>query len=666
MPVYAMWHPSVGPLLSLGMLTAAARHHRDGALLEWFDIRRPEKTDSFLTHVGEHDGPAVLLCSQYVFTIDDNMAAAREGRAEHPGLFIIHGGPSTPKRTDDIERFFAEYGDIADLLVHGEAEVTICEVLEVLRDLPEIDYDRLATVAGLTFRDPRSGRLVHTGERERIADLDALPSPYLTGEFDHLPLSDWREPPYFETNRGCPYGCTFCDWGSATRSRIRKFGLDRVLAEFRWAAERNHGGLHICDANFGILPRDEELAAELAALRQTTDFPKFVIFTPAKNTTRHLTRILDELLGADIAVVTAISLQTTDPATLDIVARQNISTDGYLSLAGELHRRGHAMQGDLILGLPGQTYETYRADLQFMLDHEIMPRTFPLRLLPNAPMNAPEYRAEHDIHVDETHVVQATRSMSVGERVRMLRLRRIEAITERYGLLRHVMRYAQWDLGVPASSIWDVLVDLDEGAAEPYPVIAETIADYIEHPTPRAGWQAFYAEVRQLIAAVAGVPADEPGLGTVLAVQEFLMPERGRTFPATMALDHDYVSYYASATAELFRSGRAGVPERPLTTYPAASLTVAADPLGLCDTGLHFPGDNYDAAFEGDFHIGAIAANELLSPLVRIVPGVSSQRDMVEARLALARASASAVSDDATVRHPRPPGVPVPLGRSRR
>jgi len=33
-PVYAIWHPHVGPLLSLGMLTASARHHRDGALNE--------------------------------------------------------------------------------------------------------------------------------------------------------------------------------------------------------------------------------------------------------------------------------------------------------------------------------------------------------------------------------------------------------------------------------------------------------------------------------------------------------------------------------------------------------------------------------------------------------------------------------------------------------
>ena len=31
-----------------------------------------------------------------------------------------------------------------------------------------------------------------------------------------------------ESNRGCPYGCTFCDWGSATLSKVRNFDLDRV------------------------------------------------------------------------------------------------------------------------------------------------------------------------------------------------------------------------------------------------------------------------------------------------------------------------------------------------------------------------------------------------------------------------------------------------------
>ena len=32
-----------------------------------------------------------------------------------------------------------------------------------------------------------------------------------------------------ETNRGCPFACTFCDWGSLTYAKIRKFPWIKFL-----------------------------------------------------------------------------------------------------------------------------------------------------------------------------------------------------------------------------------------------------------------------------------------------------------------------------------------------------------------------------------------------------------------------------------------------------
>ncbi len=83
---------------------------------------------------------------------------------------------------------------------------------------------------------------MQTAARDRIADLDSLPSPVLTGLFDgFIPAGGERAGLILETNRGCPYGCTFCDWGSATLSRIRQFDLDRVFAELDWCAEHHLG-----------------------------------------------------------------------------------------------------------------------------------------------------------------------------------------------------------------------------------------------------------------------------------------------------------------------------------------------------------------------------------------------------------------------------------------
>ena len=70
--------------------------------------------------------------------------------------------------------------------------------------------------------------------------LDSFPSPYLTGEFDYL-LSDENHnyQAIIETNRGCPFLCTFCYWGkggSATKYRFRD--LNTVFREIEYLGSK--------------------------------------------------------------------------------------------------------------------------------------------------------------------------------------------------------------------------------------------------------------------------------------------------------------------------------------------------------------------------------------------------------------------------------------------
>ena len=484
------------------------------------------------------------------------------------------------------------------------------------------DVDALAAIEGITFQD-LDGEVVRTADRARMADLDSVPSPYLSGEFDGLPGEAWKYCLSIETNRGCPYGCTFCDWGSATMSRIRKFDLDRAVAEFEWAANVGVHTVTITDANFGIMSRDVELTRRFAEIRKRTGHPHSLSWTAAKNTTKHLVQIMDLLVDSGMTVSTSLSLQTTDPTTLEVLARTNISTDHYVKLAADYRRRGFPLQGDLMLGLPGQTFESYKADLQFMLDHEIMVRSWPVQMLPNAPMNDPEYRERHGIVVGEGNLVTATATFSAEDRVRMFHYRTIDTIAERMGVLRHVMRYLQWDHGIPASDLMEHLLILSERDPERFPLVSWVFGYFDLLPTVAVGWHAFYAELRRLLVEDFGLKEDDEGLAVVLRLQEALMPAPGRTFPAEVHLEHDYLAYYRSATRSLWGSGHAGEPEDRLTAYPPATFTVEGDPLGLCIEGIHLEGDARNEALQGDFHIGAAVANELDSPLIRILPLVS-------------------------------------------
>ena len=307
-------------------MLAHAQAFDDGALRATFDFRPRLVWDEVLLRATA-DRSNVYLFSNYVWNHDENMRLSAVVKQANPNSLTIHGGPNTPKYRPDVERFFAEHPDV-DVAVHGEGEQTFAELLAALvgsvGDGP-IDLAPLEAVTGLSFR--HRGEVVTTGERDRIADLDTVPSPILSGLFDGFIPAGPLGGVALETNRGCPYGCTFCDWGSATLSRIRKFDLDRIFAELEWCAKNQVQTVGIADANFGVFERDVEIAEKIAELKATYGYPKNIGNNYAKNTVKHLSKIIEIFTEAGIVAEGKMSMQSFDDETLAIIRRKNIKVE---------------------------------------------------------------------------------------------------------------------------------------------------------------------------------------------------------------------------------------------------------------------------------------------------------------------------------------------------
>jgi hypothetical protein len=146
--------------------------------------------------------------STYVWNGRISLEIARRLKAAKPGMVIVFGGPHVP---DQPEAFLRANPQI-DLAVHNEGERTFLKLLE---EFP----DRAAwqSLPGVSFVKPDGG-FVRKPNIDRVRDLDEIPSPFLEGAFDSImaanPQESWIG--LWETNRGCPFRCTFCDWGSAT------------------------------------------------------------------------------------------------------------------------------------------------------------------------------------------------------------------------------------------------------------------------------------------------------------------------------------------------------------------------------------------------------------------------------------------------------------------
>ena len=246
---------------SIAMLTAYLKNNekiKDNFHFEKSFIFR-DQIDTYLEDSKDCD---ILLCSCYAWNWEITIQMAKLIKEKNPSCTIIFGGPQVPNRT---EGFFIKYPFI-DLLVHGEGELVISNVF--LEFLNKKDFSEIKGIETKEFRT----------EPEKRINEDSLPSPYLTNIIwelvDRQESEKWAT--NWETNRGCPYGCTFCDWGAAAFNKTTRYAEDRLFNEIKWFAENKLEFIECCDANFGMFhDRDLRIAETLKQSAIKTGYPKY-------------------------------------------------------------------------------------------------------------------------------------------------------------------------------------------------------------------------------------------------------------------------------------------------------------------------------------------------------------------------------------------------------
>jgi hypothetical protein len=220
----------------------------------------------------------------------------------------------------------------------------------------------------------------------------------------------------WETNRGCPFRCTFCDWGSATAGKVTKFGVDRLFREVDWFAARKIEYIFCCDANFGIQKRDVDLANYVAKIKQETGFPVALSVQNTKNATERAYLTQKILSDAGLNKGVALSMQSVDMTTLEAIKRDNISLGTYMELQRRFTKDKVETYSDLILGLPGETYESFVAGVDQLIENGQHNRIQfnNLSILPNAEMGDPAYQKKYGMVTVESKIINIH-----GERVEL-------------------------------------------------------------------------------------------------------------------------------------------------------------------------------------------------------------------------------------------------------
>jgi radical SAM superfamily enzyme YgiQ (UPF0313 family) len=338
--------------------------------------------------------PDIIGFSSYIWNAELNIKLVNYIKELYPNIVIAFGGPTIRTEPKDIEKYLQERRNIdAYILYEGER--------------PFLELVKQVISFGINFKEqdvniPSTAYLTSKGLKYQFAPqnepVEHLPSPYLDGTLDEF--LDRGLIPLFETNRGCPFKCSYCIWGVAALNKVRKFSLeDRILLELDHVAS-NYPKIPswiIADANFGMMKRDVEIAQSIRHLKDTKATGlKHILTWESKNTTERnfeISKIMNNVVSDAL-----VAVQTLDKKTNDAIKRGNISQEDTAIKIDRYKKLGANVQTHLLSNLPEETYDgqvnSIRKAFEFEFDDI---QIFSIILLPGSEMESGESREKYKI-----------------------------------------------------------------------------------------------------------------------------------------------------------------------------------------------------------------------------------------------------------------------------
>ncbi len=337
--------------------------------------------------------PDILGVSNYVWCHRIGLEMFDLARSQNPNVITVLGGPNFPQDLESQQSFMEKCSNV-DFYVPIEGETGFSNIIEEVLSVSELGYKKeilfKKPIDGCVSRNP-DGLVQFSMPKMRIKELDEIPSPYLTGLMDKF--FDGELTPMIQTNRGCPFTCTFCVDGADTVNRVNQFGLDRVSSELNYIGEhipKNINTLQISDLNFGMYPRDLEICDDIVGIQKKHDYPQRVLSTTGKNKKERIIKAIERLNGTMSLVM---SVQSMDAQILQNIRRSNISVDHMLALQPTIKKVGLVTNSEVILALPGETYQTQIDTLEKLLTAKLdFVEVYSCMLLMGSEMNTPEQR----------------------------------------------------------------------------------------------------------------------------------------------------------------------------------------------------------------------------------------------------------------------------------
>lgn len=267
---------------------------------------------------------SIFCFSCFVWNIKILAAAAK--RLREKGYICIAGGP-------EITAHPSFYKDF-DYTVSGEGEVSVPKLINEI----------------LLKKSEKSDKVIISPS----PDLSSIHSPYLDGIIDPAEY----EGALWELARGCPFKCAYC-YESKGEKSVRLFPMERIKAELELFARKKVPQVFVLDPTYNV---NKKRAVELLRLIAKKTPDTFYYFEArAELMDRELAREFTR-----IPCALQIGLQSANEQTLKLVNRP-FDKKKFCKGLSILNEEGVTFGLDLIFGLPGENFGSFRDGIDFAI-----------------------------------------------------------------------------------------------------------------------------------------------------------------------------------------------------------------------------------------------------------------------------------------------------------
>ena len=378
----------------------------------------------------DQDKVDILGVSVYVWNKIYFKTVCQEIKKRLPHITIIAGGPELDAHKD-VD--FFKKNPWYDYVIYGDGERAFTDLLDHLAgkqaDITNVVASNGTVYPHAVFNDKntlkKSPYLTYKDEIKQVITKFTKDS---YARFKRCPtiIGVW------ETTKGCPYACSFCDWSSGLHNKVRFWGIKtKNLApmerpayelELEFFADLKFYMVMWSNPNVGLSPQDAEIVDYWCKLKEThpTCPISFSLqLGKVKKDVAH--ELYKKMIRAGLENKLKFDVQDLDPDVIANLDRPEIPwaehkvmikefVDEFPEVAGNFRSKIH-----YIWGLPGQTLAHYDYNLIETTELGFQTNFYYHEMLPNSPASDSAYIEKFGMNIEKVYVAHLEIPSSITE-----------------------------------------------------------------------------------------------------------------------------------------------------------------------------------------------------------------------------------------------------------